>query len=40
MPGRRRAVLLQAMGGVFKKQAGRLLDGRTYDEFPRAERAA
>lgn len=27
-------------GGVFKKQAGRLLDGRTYDEFPRAERAA
>jgi protein gp37 len=27
-------------GGVFKKHAGRLLDGRTYDEFPRAERAA
>lgn len=27
-------------GGVFKKQAGRLLDGRTYDEFPRAARAA
>jgi protein gp37 len=27
-------------GGVFKKQAGRLLDGRTCDEFPRAERAA
>lgn len=27
-------------GGVFKKQAGRLLDGRTYDEFPRVERAA
>ena len=21
-------------GGVFKKQSGRLLDGRTYDEFP------
>ena len=21
-------------GGVFKKQTGRLLDGRTYDEFP------
>lgn len=23
-------------GGVFKKHAGRMLDGRTYDEFPRA----
>jgi protein gp37 len=21
-------------GGVFKKHSGRLLDGRTYDEFP------
>ena len=21
-------------GGVFKKQTGRVLDGRTYDEFP------
>jgi protein gp37 len=26
-------------GGVFKKRAGRALDGRTYDEFPEARSA-
>lgn len=27
-------------GGAFKKQTGRLLDGRRYDEFPAPARAA
>ena len=27
-------------GGVFKKHSGRILDGRTYDEFPLATHAA
>ena len=32
--------LLKQWGGVFRKRAGQLLDGRAYGEFPRAERAA
>ncbi len=41
MSRRERAVLLQAVGrraqeggGARKKEAGRVLDGRTYDEMP------
>lgn len=34
VPGAASAVLLQAMGGARKAKNGRLLDGRTYDEYP------
>ena len=34
VPARRRAVLLQAVGRNEKEEAGRVLDGRTWDEYP------
>ena len=34
MPATWRAILLQTMGGVRKAEAGRTLDGKTYDEYP------
>jgi protein gp37 len=32
--GADRKKVLKQWGGTNKKRAGRLLDGRTYDEFP------
>ena len=32
--------LFKQWGGVNKKKAGRLLDGRTWDEFPDDQRKA
>jgi hypothetical protein len=35
MQARERSLFLQAVGSVRKKEAGRMLLGRTFDEFPK-----